>query len=270
MRLPHNFLFFCFLALSHLLCLCRSHFCSEGCDLIYNAAFPCHSKLAFVAKDADLSEIHSIIANDTLLCFSDPSSNSSNTNAGVQQRDDRGIDWDASTFELSAYVLLWQSLVISLIVPSIALMLFAILRLVFVRLFELVRCRENAKCSMAKCGCCLALISAQYRQKRRNRRFDHEENGANRHRSRASVEGKEREERKEKERDREYQHIPLNEKDSEFVERRPQIVAEVLEEVSIERGELDRYLGVPNDNDKGIELSFSSHGLRQICNREIL
>jgi len=286
----HHSLFF--FTLHHLICLCSSHFCSQGCDLLHNEAFPCHSNLAFIAKDADINDIHSIITNATYLCFTDPadtvaahSANDANTDHGIQQRD----DWDASALDLSSYVLLWQSLVISLIVPAIALMLFAILRIVFVKLFELVRCRESSKC-----GCCLALVSAEYRQRRRNRRFDREEVydekqseengwwrfGANRHR--ASVEGDN--ERKEQERaDREmadvlqYQCVPLDEEDHEDAEEikkeeriEPKVI-EFLEEVSIERGELDNYLDVPGGGVKGsVELSFSSHGLRQICNREIV
>jgi len=288
----HHILFF--LILHQLLSLCSSHFCSEGCDLLYNEAFPCPSNLAFIAKNTNIDDIQSIITNTNYLCHTDPTAdtaaaNNANTDNGIQASD----DWDTSSFDLDAHVLLWQCLVISVLVPAMALMLFAILRVLFVRLFELVRCRESSKC-----GCCLALCSADYRQRRRNRRFDREEIydekkseengwwrfGANRHR--ASIEGDDR-----KEQDNgiviNYQHVALDEDDED--ERRKSISqpqnqpikieevpfeAEVLEEVSIERGELDRYLDVPGGNvsgsGQGIELSFSSHGLRQICNREIV
>lgn len=277
----HHHLLLLLITLNQLLCLSSGHFCSNRCELVYNEAFSCDSDLAFIAKDANVDEIESIIANSAYLCLSTntkhaadtATDNSANTNNGVQQRD----DWDASTFELSSYVLLWQAMVISLIMPSLAVMLFRVLRAVFVRVFESVRCRENSRC-----GCCLYLVSAEYRQQRRNRQFDREvyddkkseENGwwrfdANRHR--ASVEGDHERKQEEEEDVREYQHVPLNEEEVEQ-QREQQIVPEVLEEVSIERGELDKYLDVPGSGaaGQGIELSFSSHGLRQICDREIV
>jgi len=278
---PLLFLF----TLNQLICPLRSHFCSDGCQLTYHQAFPCDSDLAFIAKDSSIADIDSIVSSSAFLCFNRAADaaaaadTGANTNNGVQQQD----DWDASTFELSSYVLLWQAMVISLLLPAMAVMLFRVLHAVFTRVFESLRCRENARC-----GCCLYLVSSEYRQQRRNRQFHHEaydekkseENGwwrfgANRHR--ASVEGDERKEQAQVEPDirdvRDYQHIPLNEEDVDD-QRKQQIVPqpEVLEEVSIERGELDKYLDVPGGGavGQGIELSFSSHGLRQICEREIV
>ena len=294
--------------------------CLHGCQLLSNPELPCYSHSAFVPSqeieiiDIDKEYINQIIQkilyNDLYYCF-DPNDEIINfaQNAGtVQQSGNGGI------FDLDSPVLIWQAIVISIIVPLMAFLLFKVVVLLCNKCCDTTQCQQQDKC------CCLYLCSAQYRQRRRNRKFHNEiynnpnnndlhnddDNGNNNkwwkfnrkkndnlqqndyneaavivagdddnndeHKNNGEdgidlvLENDDFNNNKNGENmkmnmDNDYQHIPLNDGGK---------VKNVLEEVSVDHGEMEKYLQAPGGNNQDIELSFSSQGLRQISYRDVV
>ena len=159
----------------HLSCSQPIDLCSNGCQLLYNVNFlECDSNEAFVPnsymKSTNDMDINDLIENHFYICFNrnyqriDSISNENNgdtANALTQN--------GSSVFTLDSPVLIWQAIIISIVVPLFAVLIFKAVLILCNKCCELSQFQNNDKCC-----CCLYLCSAEYRQKRRNRRFHNE------------------------------------------------------------------------------------------------
>jgi len=245
--------------ISHFIPSHQSSPCRNGCQLLFHEDLPCDSNHAMVPNQY-INSTHiamkHILSQSAYLCF--------NLNDAVYIGTDPAA---AGSFSLNSYVFLWQSIIIAIVIPLSILILLRLIHLLALCALRSMRCKHGSKC-----GCIVHCLSAQYRQQRRNEKY-HEHRPEEGswwkwgNRRRASIEQKE--DGKEEKLD---QHDPSPAKQYLEVPLRDEEEAEnVLESVSIGNNEFEKYLEAPGSGGgQGVELSYSSHGLRQISYREVV
>jgi len=262
--------------------------CRNGCQLLYDEHLLCDSHRAFVPNeyindDTNSSaafNISAIATASAFICFDGVDRSEYLENHQVEP----------GSFDMDSYVFLWQALVIAVVIPLVTLLILRLLQLIWHCLLRAVRCKRDSLCGR----CCLHCVSAPYRQQRRNEKFHEEicprggvlDDGHHRHRNNREGEAnaawwrwgdKRRESVEQKNNDNalalqknEYHGVPLHDDNEEA----PNAQDNVLESVTMSVGDVafDQFLEAPGSGvaGQGVELSFSSHGLRQISCREVV
>eukprot|EP01084_Bolivina_argentea_P253436 425694_1 len=123
--------------------------CSKGCQLLYNKNLNCPLKQAFVPTEyitnIEMEEtLNNVLTNELYICYTQSNSILSepqtlNNNA----QDTTSTTTQSTMFDLDSYVLIWQAIIIAIIVPLIALLLFKLTLIIFNKIFETLHCREN-------------------------------------------------------------------------------------------------------------------------------
>ena len=259
--------------------------CRNGCQLLYHEDLPCDSHSGFIPNDYINSsptndiQIDAILNDAAYLCY------------GAYTVDDavyiENHQVDPGSFDLNAFVFLWQAIVIAVVIPLLTLLLLRLAQLFWHCALRQMRCRGDSKCQ-----CFAYCLSAKYRQQRRNQKFDEEicdeQNRGNDNGDDIGIgngdggneeekgswwklgnlrrESIEHRENQNDEKHNEYLEVPLNDLDDAGNEKQ-----NVLESVSLSvaDGEIEKYLEAPGSG-QGVELSFSSHGLRQISYRDVV
>merc|ERR1712129_291515 len=170
-----------------------------------------------------------------------------------------------SSLDINANVTLWQAMTISVLIPVFLLLLCKILQLILQNMFDKLECASDGRC-----GWLLHFVSSKHRSFRRNSQYN---NGRSEWNSIPVFDRKNDDENsivnqeEEKRENEESKHdIPMMTA-AEQAKQCP--IPKVMESISMNFEDIQKYLKIPGET-ANIELSLSSHGLRQLSLGDIV